>query len=141
MNTFLDTNVLLYLFSEDQHKADRAEELIAQDAVISVQVLNELVAVARRKLGMTWSEVSEITRVIQGACAIEPITVEVHNEARRLAERYQLAWYDALIASAALAAGCKTLFSEDLHEGLRIDTLAVRNPFRPNDQAMKRLPL
>jgi predicted nucleic acid-binding protein len=63
--------------------------------------------------------------------------VEVHHEARRLAERYDLAWYDSLIVSAALAAGCKTLFSEDWHEGLRMEGLAVRNPFRPDDQAMR----
>ena len=138
MSVFLDTNVLLYLFSDDQHKADRAEELITTDAVVSVQVLNELVAVARRKLAMNWGEIAETVHVIQSACAIEPITVEVHHEARRLAEKHQLAWYDALIVSAALTAGCKTLFSEDMHDGLRIENvLTVRNPFRSNDQAIK----
>lgn len=130
MSVFLDTNVLTYLFSDDQHKADRAEELVAAGAVISVQVLNELVAVARRKLSMSWGEIAETVRIVQSACAVGPITVEVHHEGRRLAEKYQLAWYDALVVSAALAAGCKTLFSEDMHDGLRIDNrLTVRNPF------------
>ena len=35
--TFFDANVLLYLLSEDAAKADRAEELIANGAVISVR--------------------------------------------------------------------------------------------------------
>jgi predicted nucleic acid-binding protein len=48
--TFFDTNVLLYLLSEDAAKADRAEELIANGGVISVQVLNEFAVVASRKV-------------------------------------------------------------------------------------------
>ena len=50
---FFDTNVLLYLLSEDVAKADRAEDLLADGGVISVQVLNEFAAVASRKLGLT----------------------------------------------------------------------------------------
>ena len=131
MRVFLDTNVLPHLFSGDGAKADRAEELAAGGAVVSVQVLNEFVAVARRKLAMTWAEVAEAVSIIQQACAVEPLTVPVHDEARRLAELHSLAWYDALIASAAIAAGCDTLYSEDMHDGLRIGrTLTVRNPFR-----------
>lgn len=132
MSAFLDTNVLLYLFSAEPEKADRAEELTAAGAVVSVQVLNEFVAVARRKLAMPWSEIAECVRTIEDVCVIEPLTVAVHDDAHRLAEQYALAWYDALIVSAALAAGCKTLFSEDMHDGLRIEnSLTVRNPFRP----------
>ena len=131
MSAFLDTNVLLYLFSGDQAKADRAEELTASDGVVSVQVLNEIVAVARRKLAMSSADVAEAVLVIQEACAVVPLTVDVHNNARVLAESHQLAWYDALIVSSAMSAGCSTLYSEDMHDGLRIGkTLTVRNPFR-----------
>jgi predicted nucleic acid-binding protein len=131
MSAFLDTNVLLYLFSEDAGKADRAEELASADGVVSVQVLNEFVAVARRKLEMTWGDVAEAVSVVQQACSVEPLTVEVHNEARRLAEAHQLAWYDALIVASALTAGCSTLYSEDMQHGMRIGkTLTIRNPFR-----------
>ena len=51
--TFFDTNVLLYLLSEDTTKSDRAEELVANGGVISVQVLDEFAAVASAKLGMS----------------------------------------------------------------------------------------
>ena len=50
---FFDTNVVLYLLSADTAKADRAEELLALGGTISVQVLNEFVAVASRKLCMS----------------------------------------------------------------------------------------
>jgi predicted nucleic acid-binding protein len=131
LSAFLDTSVLLYLFSGDPEKSGRAEELASSGATVSVEVLNEFVAVARRKLAMTWAEIAEAVSVIQQACSVEPLTVQVHDEARRFAERQSLAWYDALIVSAAIAAGCSTLYSEDLHDGLRIGgKLMVRNPFR-----------
>lgn len=131
MSAFLDTNVLLYLLSANAAKADRAEELAAAENVVSVQVLNEFVAVARRKLEMTWADIAETVSVLQETCSVEPLTLEVHNEARRLAEAHQLAWHDALIVSSALAAGCSTLYSEDMHDGMRVGkSLTIRNPFR-----------
>ena len=55
--SFFDTNVLLYLLSGDPEKADRAEALLAQGGVISVQILNEFAAVASRKLGLSYPEI------------------------------------------------------------------------------------
>jgi predicted nucleic acid-binding protein len=38
--------------------------------------------------------------------------------------------YDALVVSAALEAGCTTLYSDGLHDGQIIDgQLTIRNPF------------
>ena len=54
---FFDTNVLLYLLSEDTVKADRAESVIVQGGIISAQVLNEFASVARRKMAMPLPEV------------------------------------------------------------------------------------
>jgi len=49
-NAFFDTNLLLYLLSEEPAKSEKAEDLIAHGGVISVQVLNEFVSVATRNL-------------------------------------------------------------------------------------------
>ncbi|HEX7953024.1 MAG TPA: PIN domain-containing protein, partial [Burkholderiales bacterium] len=57
--TFFDTNVLLYLLSADSVKAHRAEDLMSDGGVISVQVLNEFASVATRKLRMAIAEVQE----------------------------------------------------------------------------------
>jgi predicted nucleic acid-binding protein len=55
--SFIDTNVLVYLASGDRTKADRAETLIGSgEAMISIQVLNELANVARRKMRLSWTE-------------------------------------------------------------------------------------
>ncbi len=130
--TFFDTNVLLYLLSEDAAKADRAEDLLAMGGVISVQVLNEFAAVASRKLGMSWGEIKDIFLPIRAVCEIEPVTVESHDRALELAERYGLSFFDATIVASALLAGGRTLYSEDLQNGQVIDRrLRIRNPFTP----------
>jgi len=127
---FFDTNVVLYLLSADTAKADRAEDLIACGGAISVQVLNEFVAVASRKLRMPLAEVCEVLSQIRAVCKVEPITTETHERALNVAERYGLSIDDALIVAAALLAGCTTLFSEDMQDGQVIDQhLTIRNPF------------
>lgn len=129
---FFDTNVVLYLLSADTAKADRAEELLALGGTISVQVLNEFVAVASRKLRMPLIEIREVLIQIRAVCAVESVTIETHERALRVAERYGLSIYDALIVSSALLAGCKTLHSEDLQDGQIIERqLTIRNPFEP----------
>ncbi len=128
---FFDTNVVLYLMSANTAKADRAEELLAAGGTISVQVLNELVAVASRKLRMSWTEIREVLTQIRAVCAVEPLTVETHERALRLAERHGFPIYDALVVSAALMANCKTLHSEDMQDGQVIERqLTIRNPFK-----------
>jgi predicted nucleic acid-binding protein len=47
---FLDTNVLLYLFSEDNFKADHVEVNITIGSFISVQAFNEYVLVALKSI-------------------------------------------------------------------------------------------
>ena len=128
--SFIDTNVLLYLLSEDPAKANRVEELLAQPNVISVQVLNEFSAVARGKLAMPWSEIREVLAVIRVACHVEPLTVETHDRGLDVAERLRLSIYDAMIVASALHAGCRTLYTENLQRHQLISRqLRVVNPF------------
>ena len=127
---FFDINVVLYLLSADPAKADRAEELLAMGGTISVQVLNEFAAIALRKLRMSWIEIREVLAQVRAVCAVEPVTIETHERALRLAERYGISIYEALIVSAALLANCKTLHSEDMQDGQVIERqLTIRNPF------------
>jgi predicted nucleic acid-binding protein len=128
--SFFDSNVVLYLLSSDQAKADRAEALLAQGGCVSVQVLNEVANVARRKLGLAWSEVQDVCGAIAQTCSIEPLSLDSHRMGLQLGERFGLSVYDAMIVASALLAGCRTLFSEDLQDGLVVErSLTVRNPF------------
>ena len=126
---FFDTNVLLYLLSEDTEKADRAEALVSQGGAISVQVLNEAASVMRRKLKMGWAETRQFLTLIRGLIDVAPVTVETHDLGLEFAERYGLLVYDSMIAAAALA-GCARLWSQDRQHGMRIGQgLRVENPF------------
>ena len=128
---FFDTNVLIYLASSDAAKADRAEAALAKGGAISVQVLNEVANVARRKMQLSWDDTHAFLNMLRGLLAVHPLTVETHQAGLRLAERYGLAIYDAMIAASALDAGCDTLFSEDMQHGMKLDEgLRIVNPFR-----------
>ena len=127
---FIDSNVLLYLLSSNAKKADTAEAILRTGGLISVQVLNEIANVALRKLGMSWAEINQFLAPVRSLCTIESLTVETHDRGREVAERYGLSIYDSMIVSAALLAGCTTLYSEDMQHGLRVDKqLRVVNPF------------
>jgi predicted nucleic acid-binding protein len=129
---FLDTNVLIYAVAKNDSRAAKAEALLASGGIISVQSLNEFVSVARRKLGMPWKEVKEFLDLICILCPEPvPISLDTHKVAVAIAEKYGYSIYDALVASAALESGCKTLYSEDLQDGQIINRqLTIRNPFR-----------
>jgi predicted nucleic acid-binding protein len=128
---FLDTNVLIYALAENDPRSTRAEELLAAGGIISVQVLNEFSAVARKKLQMSWTEVREAIDSFLVLCPDPlPITMELHEAARVIAEKHGYGIYDALVLAAALEAGCVILYSEDLQDGQHIGgQLIIRNPF------------
>ena len=127
---FADSNVLLYLQSNDSRKAGIAERLVEQRLTLSVQVLNEIANVARRKFAMSWLEVVDVLGGLRDCSDVLPLTVQVHERALTLVQRHSFAWYDSLIVASALEAGCTTLFSEDMQNGLIVDrTLKVCNPF------------
>jgi predicted nucleic acid-binding protein len=128
--SFFDTNVLVYIASGDAAKADRTEQAIAAGGAISVQVLNELTDVARRKMRLSWAETYAFLNLVRGLLTVHPLTVETHEAGLGLAERYGLSTYDAMIAASALHAGCDTLWSEDMQHGMALDEgLRIVNPF------------
>jgi len=127
---FIDTNVLIYLLSDDQDKADRAENIVRVGSIVSVQVLNEMTNIMHRKLAMSWGEISEVIAIIQSLCSVESLTTDTHNRGRFIAQRYGFSVYDSMIVASALLAGCKTLYSEDLQdEQLLEQQLRICNPF------------
>jgi predicted nucleic acid-binding protein len=128
--SFIDTSVLLYLLSEEQDKADRAETLLQQPTTISVQVLNEFGAVAIRKLGLSFTEIRDVLGTVRQLCNVLSLTAEHHDKGLDIAERYLFSLYDSIIVASALLAGCKTLYSEDLqHRQVLERQLEVINPF------------
>ena len=130
VKAFFDTNILIYLLSTDSAKADQAERLLQHGGVISVQVLNELTNVIRRKIDMTWQETDTFLQTIKALFVIEPLTVETHEQGLELLQHYKLSVYDAMIVAAALQSDCDVLYSEDMQHGLHVESrLLITNPF------------
>ena len=129
--SFFDSSVLLYLASVEQAKSERIEKLVAGGWTISVQVLNEITNVAQRKMRLSWVETRTFLSSLRGLLSTEPLTVDTHERGLAIAQRYGLSVYDAMIAAAALSANCDTLWSEDMHDTLLIESrVRIRNPFR-----------
>jgi predicted nucleic acid-binding protein len=127
-DVFFDSNVLVYLTSTGAKPA-HARSLLDRGGTVSVQVLNEIASVTRRKLAMDWVEIREILRIIYIACRVEPVSLRTHQRGLAIAERFGFRVYDSMIIAAALEAGCATLLSEDMQHGQRIERLTIRNPF------------
>lgn len=127
---FFDSNILVYAFSDDP-RAETAYRLLLGGGTISVQCLNELANVLRRKQRMEWAEVTASIDAVCVHCpTILALDTNIHRLGLTLADRYQFAIYDAMIVAAALSAQCDTLYSEDMHDGLVVeDRLRIVNPF------------
>jgi predicted nucleic acid-binding protein len=129
VSAFLDTNILVYA-QQTGVKAEISQDLIAEGGTISVQVLNELANVLRKKLGRNWRDIELVLADLDNAFdPALPLTVETNRVALALARDHNIAFYDALIVAAAQEAGCDTLFTEDLQHGRKFGNLTIVNPF------------
>ena len=126
----IDTNIAFYALTRGD-KADRAEAVLRTANFLSVQVLNEYAFACRRKFRRDWTEIAADIRLLRGSVSdIRAIDAFDNDNALRLAERYQLAFFDALMIAVALAHGASVLYSEDMQHGLVIDgSLTIINPF------------
>jgi predicted nucleic acid-binding protein len=135
---FLDTNLLIYAIdSADPGKQAAAQKWIAAalesgDGMVSYQVVQEWFNVVLRKaaVALTADEAASIYHQL-----IEPLwriqsSRELLETALDLHRRDSIAWWDALIVSAAIQAGCESILSEDLQHGRKIRGIKILNPFR-----------
>jgi predicted nucleic acid-binding protein len=130
--TFLDTNIVVYLYSGDEPgKRSVALALIEQNnIVVSTQVLSELANTLSRKFGLSFDVVAQAVAEVRDACTVVPVMPDTITQALTLAQKYKYSYYDSLILAAALSAGCETLVTEDMqHAQLIEDVLTIRNPF------------
>jgi predicted nucleic acid-binding protein len=134
---FLDTNIFVYTFDlETPNKAKRAEDLIADAlatgaGVISYQVAQEFVAVARKPFRnpMTFEQIERYWLTTLRPLLLVHSSPGLFIRALDLARRDQLSWYDSLIVAAAIQGECEILYSEDLQHGRRFGDLVIQNPF------------
>ena len=137
MKAFIDTNVLIY-WVDDSARADVVEQLLAQQAVISVQVLNEFANVLIKKRSMPFVDVTKLSETLIDVCQVFDLSVRAHQVALMLMAKYKFSLYDANIVAAAGLSSCEVLYSEDMQDGLNVKmppaaggtALSIKNPFR-----------
>jgi predicted nucleic acid-binding protein len=140
VNVFFDTNVVVYAYDRmDTVKCERARALLEAHALdgsltLSTQVLQETYAVLIRKALVEPAKALFAVETL-AASRVVGSNASFVLDALRLAQRHRLSVWDALIVQAALAAGCTTLFTEDLQAGQRFGNLEVVNPFTRAVQA------
>ena len=131
---FLDTNVLLYAFDDNQPtKQAIARKLIERlgrehKAVLSTQVLIELFQNLTRKFKVAAPTASLMTAAFCEWPVIDSDNALVLKAMARASEN-GLAIWDAMVVEAALRAGVGTLYSEDMQHGQRFGSLILLNPF------------
>ena len=136
VENFLDTNILVYLFDEvDNEKRGTAEHLVQQalrneTGCISYQVVQETINVITRKLNAPPEKARQLLNHVLTPLWRVNQTRKLYERGLDLQTRYQFSFYDSLIVAAALEAGCKTLYSEDLRHSQQIDGVTITNPFR-----------
>jgi len=137
VKAFIDTNVLIY-WVDDSARADVVEQLLVQQAVISVQVLNEFANVLLKKRAMSLPDIEALCTTLIDTCEVIDLSVRTHQTALALMARYNFSVYDANIVAAATLGDCAVLYTEDMQDGLNIKlpgsaatkSLVIRNPFR-----------
>jgi predicted nucleic acid-binding protein len=135
---FIDTNVVVdHLDTNDRRKHDLAERIVREalatgNACISSHVVQECLNVALRKAEVALPLEAPRSYLDAGAHAADADhagEAQFHR-ALDVQARWRFGFHDSLIVAGALAAGCRTLLSEDLQHGQRLDSLTVIDPFR-----------
>ena len=131
-SVFLDTNILIYLYSEDEPAKQSVAVGIFDrfGCVISTQVINEFCAVCLRKLKMPADEVHRAIDEITDNCELCYIDTGVIKKALSLHNKYGYTYYDCLVLASAVLNDCRCLYSEDMQHNQFIEgKLKIINPF------------
>ena len=97
--------------------------------MISTQVIQEFYSAGTRKLGL---EPSRAYELLVDLCRLRVVSIGCSHilRATEIERRFAVSFWDALILSAAQAAGASLLFSEDLQHGQKYGEVQVQNPFQ-----------
>ena len=133
---FVDTNILLYAHDNSAgSKRARAVALLERLAdenagLLSTQVLMEFFVSATRKLPKRLDE-STAAAIVEdfGTWPVFAPGVADIVAGSKLAGRYKIHFWDAMILQGAVALGADVIWSEDLNAGQLYSGIPVRNPF------------
>jgi len=130
---FLDTNILISHYSNEEKKQKRVLELLQNDytSVISTQVLSEFCNILKKKFNFNTKQLNILLQDFEKNFLLHTTDIEQIKTALTISDRYKYSFYDALVIAGAIHSGCTLLFSEDLQHGQTIlNKVKITNPFR-----------
>jgi len=132
-NVFLDTNILVYLYSTSEQQKRNTSISILRDynCVTSIQALNEFNNVFIKKYKMPNSSIRTAVANISKSCSVQFVTESTIHKALDMNMRHGYSYYDCLMLASALESNCKTLFSEDMGDNHVVEGgLKIINPYK-----------
>ena len=129
---FLDTNVLIYAYSETEpDKRKTVLEILQRGRiVISTQVINEFIWVMYRKYQVGKDKLQIIGNRFLNIFEVCLIGKNTIKSALNVFVKYKFSYWDSLIIASALESGCGILYTEDMQDGQVIEgRLRIVNPF------------
>jgi len=135
---FVDSNVWLYLFTEDDSRKKVSAESFLDERTgretlfISWQIINEVWANLLRK-GQSDKTARKMIEHMLRSCELVDFSYDLIVAANNLRASHSVSFWDSLVVAAAQAADCDILVSEDMQDGKRFGTLRVKNIFTSPD--------
>ena len=134
--SFVDTNILIYLYSNDEPQKKIISQKIIEkyDCEISTQVLNEFSNVCLKKFKKSTEEIELALNEIMENITISIIDSNCIKLALKIHKQYSYNYYDCLIIASALNSNCEFLITEDMADGQIVENkLTIVNIFSENN--------
>jgi len=136
MKSFVDSNVVVYLFDQDSPKKKAAAQRILQteasvgNILLSTQVLQEFYVTVSRKLAKPLKPETALEAVTRfSAFPLVIVDMPLILSAIRRSQKDSISFWDSLVIDAALKGGAQRLWSEDLQHGRMVNGMRIENPF------------
>jgi predicted nucleic acid-binding protein len=130
---FIDTNVLIYAYSETEpYKKDITLTILESYYIVfSIQVINEIIWVMNKKYKIDFKSLQALSNIFWQKFEVTLLQKSSINNALSIAQRYKYSYWDSLIIASALENECKILYTEDMQDGQIIEEkLKIENPFK-----------
>ena len=129
---FIDSSVLLYLYSADEPEKKRRAEatLVPGNSWTSALTLSRLAVILRNDFALDYAEIAAAIQEQGTALQVVPLSVDIIEQGLLLAKKYHYNYEDGIVLATALDQDCSVLYSQTLRSGQRVEKrLAIHNPF------------
>jgi predicted nucleic acid-binding protein len=130
----LDTNILIYsLDAADDRRRERAEQVIARalqcDCWLTLQSVSEFyAAVTRKRLVSRSTAAAQANDWLEMFSTVAPSANAIRS-ALTISVAERASYWDALLVATAAEAGCTSILTEDMGDGMSLYDVRILNPF------------